>query len=250
MNRVDHPERAVAVAPRPLEGDAVTQAAHRDMGDAQAGAIDRYEPVDATLQAFVEEVFDAAQIAESFFADVADEGDGAGRLHVAGLEGAHHREHHGQATAVVADAGPANHRALLRGLDVGAFGKHGVEVGGEHEMRARCRARALPEHVANLVDADVLQAELAELARIELAASRFLERRRFHLADFDLLGQGAGFVGAGRGQGGLHGAVLHQLGTEVVGGLLSGGRGQRQKNQNGDYGDPHAAHSIAATTRR
>ena len=149
---------------------------------------------------------------------------GARRLDVAGLERAHHRQHHRQPAAVVADAGAANHRALLRDLDVGALGEHGVEVRGEHEVRPRRRARALAEHVADLVDAHVLQPELAELARVELGARRLLERRRLDLADLHLLGQRAGLVGARGGERRLHRGVLQQPGAEI-GGRLLGGRG-------------------------
>ena len=40
------------------------------------------------------------------------------------------------------------------------FGEHGVEMRGEDEVRVRRRARIVAEHVADLVDADVLQPEL------------------------------------------------------------------------------------------
>ena len=39
-----------------------------------------------------------------FFADIGDEGDGAGRFDVAFVQGADDREHHRQAAAIVADA--------------------------------------------------------------------------------------------------------------------------------------------------
>ena len=45
-------------------------------------------------------------------------------------------------------------------LHVGALGKDGVEVRGDHEMRTRRRAGSLAQHVARLVDAHVLQPEL------------------------------------------------------------------------------------------
>ena len=164
------------------------------------------------LQALVEQVLHAAQVAEAFLADVADEGDGAGRLDVAGLRApAPPPARTARPRQSSPMPGPRMHRAFLRGLDVGALGEHGVEVRGEHEVRPRRGARALAEHVADLVDAHVLQAELAELAGVELGALRLLERRRLDLADLDLLGQGAGLVGPGGGERGLDRGVLQQL---------------------------------------
>ena len=66
-----------------FEDDLVAIAAHADVGDAEAGAIHRNELIDLALQAVEEEALHAAQIAEAFFADVGDEGDGAGGFDVA-----------------------------------------------------------------------------------------------------------------------------------------------------------------------
>ena len=88
----DNAEGAVAVAARALERDPVAEAADRDVRDAKTGAVDGHEAVDLSLQALVEEVLHAAQIAEPFFADVADEGDGARRLDLCLMHGANDRE--------------------------------------------------------------------------------------------------------------------------------------------------------------
>ena len=183
----DNAERAVAVPARPLERDAIAQAADRDVRDAEAGAVDRDEAIDLPLHAFVEEILHAAQIAEAFFADRADKRDRARRLDLRLVHRAHDREQHGETAAVVADAGTAQDVAFALDLDVGAFGKHGVEVRGEHEARPRLRAGPIAEHVAFLVDAHVLQAELAEHLRVDLGALRFLERRRLDLAQPNLI---------------------------------------------------------------
>ena len=63
--------------------------------------------------------------------------------------------------------GPAAWSPCARHLDVGAFGEHRVEVRGDDQMRARRGARAVAEHVAGAIDADVLQAELRETLAAE-----------------------------------------------------------------------------------
>ena len=110
----------------------------------------------------VEQLLHAAQIAEPFLADVGDERDRARRLDVGLLHLADDRDHHREAAAVVADARSLEQVALALHLDVGAFGEHRVEMRREHEMRMRGRARIVAEHVADLVDAHVLQPELRE----------------------------------------------------------------------------------------
>ena len=79
-------------------------------------------------------------------------------------------EHHREAAAIVANARTAKDGAFALHLHVGALGKDGVEVRGEHESRARLPARAIAEHVADFVDAHVLQAGLAKHPRVDLGA--------------------------------------------------------------------------------
>ena len=101
----------------------------------------------------------------------------------------------------------------------------------QHEVRTRGLAGPVAQHVAHFVDPHVLQAEFAELARVELAALGFLEGRRLHLADLHLLGQRARLVGAGRIERGLHGDILQQLGAKALRALL--GWGERGDEQQG-----------------
>ena len=111
------------------------------------------------------------------------------------------------------------------------------------------RAGPLAEHVPDLVDAHVLQAELAELARVELGPLRLLERRRLDLADLDLFGQGPGFVGLGGGQGRLDRAVLHQLGAELGRRLLGGdGCGKGDERTTAAAVDAHGDGILPAPT--
>ena len=135
----------------------------------------------------VEQMLDAAQVAEPLLADVGDEGDRAGGLDAGLLEQPGDAEHHRQTAAVVADARAFQHRAIARHFDVGLFGKHGVEVRGQYQVRARVAAGPLAEDVALLVDADALQLELLEQPLHRLGAALLLERRRRDLADADLL---------------------------------------------------------------
>ena len=86
--------------------------------------------------------------------------------------------------------GRAQHRAFAFDGDVGAFGKDGVEVRAEDRRcgpRLALRAALLAEHVALLVDAHVREPALLEHLRVELRALGFLERRRLHLAEPNLI---------------------------------------------------------------
>ena len=101
---IDHAERAVAVAAGPFERHAVAQAADRDVRDAEAGAVDRHEAIDLPFHPFAEQVLHAAQIAEAFFADGADERDRSRRLDAVLDHRARDRQHHREPATVVADA--------------------------------------------------------------------------------------------------------------------------------------------------
>ena len=76
------------------------------------------------------------------------------------LHRARDRDEHGEATAVVANARPLS-VPPSRDLHVGAFGKHRVEVRGDHEAGPRRLARTVAEHVAGAIHANVLQSELS-----------------------------------------------------------------------------------------
>ena len=172
-----------------LERDAVAAAADRDVGDVHAGAVDRHEAIDLILQRHAEQLFHAAQVAESLFADVRDERDRPGRLDLRLLHLADDRDDDGEAAAVVADPGPVQHGALPLHLHVRAFRKDRVQVRRNHDARARgAAARIVAEHIPDLVDAHVLQTELLEHALQLLPPRLFLEWRRGYLADTDLVG--------------------------------------------------------------
>ena len=162
MNRIHQAERAVAVSAGAFVGEAVPEAAHANVGHAHAGAIDGDETVDPALERVVEERLRAAQVAEAFFADVRHKGDGAISDHLRLVQGADHADDDRQAAAVVADAGTLQPRSVLRHADVRLGREHGVEMGGEDEMRFRTLPGALAENIADGVDADVLQTELRE----------------------------------------------------------------------------------------
>ena len=84
----------------------------------------------------------------------------AGRVHRA-----NHREQHGQRPRVVADARRRQPRAVALDLDVGALGKHGVEVRGDRDERAAAGALAQAHDVAFGVPLDVGQAVLRAASR-------------------------------------------------------------------------------------
>ncbi len=70
-----------------------------------------------------------------------------------------------------------------------------------------CSARTIAEHVAFLVDADVLQAGLAKHPRVDLGALRFLERRRLDLAQPHLVFDRLRLGGANHVDRGFHGGA-------------------------------------------
>ena len=107
MNGIHRAERAEAVPAGTLERDAEARASDRDVRDAEPVAVDRHEPIDPVLQRFVEQPLDAAQIAETFFADRANERDRAWRRHAALFSARATAISVGQPAAVVADARPA-----------------------------------------------------------------------------------------------------------------------------------------------
>ncbi len=78
MNRIGHAERAEAVAAGSFESDAITVAAYADIGNAEACTVDGNEFVDLAFQAVGEQVLGAAEVAQTFFTRVSDEGYGAG----------------------------------------------------------------------------------------------------------------------------------------------------------------------------
>jgi len=133
---------------------------------------------------FVEEVADAAEVAEPFLADVADEEDVAAGLDLARVHRIYQRQQGGEPGAVVADARGHQLRALAADGDVRPFGKDGVEVRRDDHDRPGLGPLAQREHVAFLVDLRVEPA-LAEHLGEGLRARLLLERRRGDLGDRD-----------------------------------------------------------------
>ena len=141
----------------------------------------------------LQQVLDAAQVAEAFFADVADEENVAGRCEIpAAVHRADHREQHGQRSRVVADARRGEPRALALDADVRAFRKDGVEMRGDGDERTAGGPSAPHAHdVAFGVALDVGQTVLPQHLQKCRAAFVFLERRRGNFGERDDVGNHA-----------------------------------------------------------
>ena len=113
-------------------------------------------------------------------------------------------------------------------------------MGRQDEMRTRGRARIVAQHVADLVDADVAQAQLREHALQFLAAGVFLERRRRNLAEADLVRDRLRLGRFRRVDRGFHRRILQQIGWRRRGALsLNHTRRQRQNQHPGKRGSQH-----------
>src|SRR5437867_12628758 len=78
----------------------------------------------------------AAEISRSLFAHVADEDDASVMLWIRALECARHCEDDREAATVVRNARPLHPSILQANADIGAFGKHRVEMAGENDRWA------------------------------------------------------------------------------------------------------------------
>ena len=97
---------------------------------------------------------------------------------------------------IVADAWRYDGAVLLLHGDVGAFGKHRVEMRRHHELRpAAAGPLAQRDHIALAVDRSVLEAEFLHPLLIIFGADLFLERRRRNFRDALLFGEGPLVVG-------------------------------------------------------
>ena len=130
------------------------------------GAVNRDKAVDVLVVA--EEGFDAAQVAELFFAYRGHEEDVADGAHVVGVHRGDHREQGDQAARVVRDAWGVEASVDLFHLHVGALGEHRVHVRRHDELRPAA-AFAQAHHVAFRVDVGVLEAGFLESLAIEIA---------------------------------------------------------------------------------
>ena len=137
-HRVDQAERAVAVAAGSLEGDAIALRADAADGDVvHVRAVHRDEGADAVLvRALLEQVPHAAQIARPFLADIGDEQQIGAGAHAGGIHRAQPGEQHGERARVVADTGRVEPRSLAPDREVGAGGKHRVEMGSDADQWA------------------------------------------------------------------------------------------------------------------
>src|SRR5688500_4231687 len=119
MDGVGHAEGAVAVAAGSDDADAVAVAADRLVDDAEAAAVDGDEVVDPALELVIDEVPNAAEVTGSFFADGADEEDGAWSSDVGVVQGLGDGEEDGESAAVVDYPGAFERVADVFDGDVG-----------------------------------------------------------------------------------------------------------------------------------
>ena len=174
--------------------------------------------------ALLEEVADAAQVAQALLADRAHEEDVALRPQSGRVHGADVLEKGREPGRVVADARRVEPGAFPSHLHVRAFGKHGVEMGGDHDQRPARRPIPHPEHVALRVDLDIGEAVGPEHVGVDLGALLLLEGRRLDLGELDHLLDPAVMLLVGRLHrllvgGALHDAFdrLHVRGRRVLG---------------------------------
>ena len=149
----------------------------------------RHESIDLPLHRLAEERLHPAQIAESFLADVGDERDRVPASRTpAWFIDRMIATSTAEAAAVVADARPLEQRCPRRVTLTFVSSGNTVSRCAATTRRGRgAVARTIAEHVAGAIDANVLEAEMRELALQHLAARRFLERRRRHLAEANLI---------------------------------------------------------------
>ena len=209
----------------------------RDVGDVHAGAIDRDEAIDLIFQRRAKSSY-TREVAEPFFPDVGHEGDGARRRYLRLLHFADDGDEHGQAAAIVADARAMEDASLTLHFDVGAFGKHSVEVRGDDDAGSRRGAGVVAEDVPHLVHAHTLQAELFEDALQLPAPDFFFEWRRWNLAEANLVRDSLRLACLRPVERRFHRRVLQQIPREWR--LLGGRRpdGQR-KSQPGHHRQSH-----------
>src|SRR5450432_3718213 len=107
MNRIGVSERPEAMAARTRKGHLVAIAADTNPSHVQPRAINRDEVVDLALEAHVEKMLHAAQIAKALFADIRHKRDRSWRYHLRLIQRADHSNQCGQPAAII-----RNSRAL------------------------------------------------------------------------------------------------------------------------------------------
>ena len=148
------------------------------------GVVHGEEAVDVVRA--VEKVLGAADVAVALLTHGADEPDVAFGLNARLLEGADRLKKAAQAAAVVGDAGRPVAVAFAADLDRRSFGEHRVHVRADGEHRTVAPAGTAADHVADLVNVHVLEAERLHAAHDLGGADLFMKSRRRNLAELAL----------------------------------------------------------------
>ena len=171
-----------AVSARSLETHHEAMAAGGGVDDAsQAHAVERDETVDILVVA--EQRFHAAQIAQFFFAHGADKHDVAHGAHARLVEVLQRGQQCRQSRSIIADARRVVAAVFFAHFDVGAFGKHRVQMRRHHELRSFAVAAAYADDIAFLVDVGIGKPGFLHFFQVILGARFFLERRRGNFND-------------------------------------------------------------------
>ena len=184
-----------AVAARAVERHLVAVAAGAEQVIDAIGAGSR--PTMPSMPGSVlEDALHAAQVAELFLADVADEQEVAGRLDLVVVQHLDPGQQHRQPARVVGDAGRIELAVALLDLDVGAGREHGVEVRRDDEQRPAALPLRRPTTLPSPSIAASARPSAWKRCSIRLGARLLLERRRLDLGQLPVLGQRARVVGA------------------------------------------------------
>jgi hypothetical protein len=187
IGRAHQPEIFVGMAARPAKRHLVALRTHTAIGDhARTVRLERNEGRDPVLErTLLEQIANAAQIARSLLADIAQEQNVGVGMEFRGVHRARDREQYRQACRVVADAGRTQRVAMSGDLDGRAGGKDGIEVRRHDDQRAAAGAPPKAEHIAFGIGLHVVKAGLHQHLAVEHAARLFPERRRPHFGQAD-----------------------------------------------------------------
>ncbi len=185
MMRVGQAKGAPGVTARSVEGHTVTVRAHAAVDNAIAVAAVHGDKRIDLFSAVAEQVLNAAKVAKALLTDVADEQNLGFGFQLGMLHCAQHFQHRYQSPGIVADAGRDVFVALDFHGDVGSFGKHGVEVRGIGDPPVVAVTGASPDHVADPVYPDILEAGVPQHFREALGPRCLIEWRCRNLCQFD-----------------------------------------------------------------
>src|SRR5258708_15303976 len=188
MSGIRPAEIAPTVPTRSRDGDQVTSASDLSIRDyVLAGAVDGDERVELIfIFPLREKILYATQIADAFFTDVADEKKRVIGFDAADVERLDQSEKHGQAAAVILNAGAVEASASAFNGEIGTGRKHRINVGRDHD-RARGSPATPTEHVADRIGLNVRKTQFFKLSSHELSTLLLGERRRRCLRNRDLL---------------------------------------------------------------